>query len=97
MAPSDRPYDRDETMPSAKPRIGIRDNPQRCAHGIGRIGDVMGPTVTHSPVVSKPFGSSTVARDGSADRIECKRMTDWVESFSAALARDLIDAADFRA
>lgn len=31
----------------------------------------------------------------TADRLERERMSGWVESFTAALARDLIDATDF--
>lgn len=31
----------------------------------------------------------------AADRLERERMEDWVEAFSGALERDLIDVADF--
>jgi hypothetical protein len=32
----------------------------------------------------------------AAERLERELMTDWVETFAAALGRDLIDADDFR-
>jgi hypothetical protein len=35
------------------------------------------------------------AIERAADRLERELMTAWVETFGAALARDLIDAADF--
>ena len=54
---------------------------------------VVGPTVAQLFDKALDKGFDAIAK--TADRVERENMTSWVETFSAALQRDLIDPADF--
>jgi hypothetical protein len=54
---------------------------------------VVGPTAAQLFDKALDKGYDAIAR--RADELERENMTSWVETFSAALRRDLIDAGDF--